>query len=98
MDNLHEITDWSPHEARPHPGQATGQPAGFYDLDARNGLPSTLKEVVIHDIGQSGRTRAGPRRAAESRCRTEAGGRALDRGRNSGTGSTRRGGGALVSS
>jgi len=60
MNILHEITDWSPADAGPPPGQTEGQPAGIYDLDARNGLPHHLKEVAFHDIGQSGRARAGP--------------------------------------
>ncbi len=60
MNNLHEITDWSPAVAGSPPGQTSGQPAGFYDLDARNGLPHTLKEVPIHAIRQPGRARAGP--------------------------------------
>ena len=52
--------------ARPHPRPASGQPLGFYDLDARNGPSSTLKEATFNGTRQqSSYPRAGPYGAAD---------------------------------
>jgi hypothetical protein len=61
MNNLHEITSRFRAQARPHLGQTAARPTGFYDLDARNGLPQKPKEAIFHDIRQPGHARAGPR-------------------------------------